>query len=165
MTLSTKVAVLNNGYVQQLDTPERIYNDPANQFVAGFVGSPQMNLLTLPCKGRYVLLGDFKMPLPESLVTPPPQIVLGIRPEHVRVARLEDAQTIRGRVYLVENLGMHYLLSVQVQSSHSEPIAVRVLLPTDQQWSNDEVALALPPQNLHWFDVQTGDRLVRRQLD
>lgn len=163
MTLSTKVAVLNNGYVQQLDTPERIYNDPANQFVAGFVGSPQMNLLTLPCLGRYVMLGDFKMPLPESLVTPPPQIVLGIRPEHVRVARPEDAQTIRGRVYLVENLGMHYLLSVQVQSSHSEPIAVRVLLPTDQHWSNNEVALALPPQNLHWFDVQTGDRLARRQ--
>jgi len=50
MTLSTKVAVLNNGYLQQLDPPERIYNHPASQFVAGFVGSPQMNLLTLPVR-------------------------------------------------------------------------------------------------------------------
>jgi multiple sugar transport system ATP-binding protein len=165
MTLSTKVAVLNNGYLQQLDPPERIYNHPANQFVAGFVGSPQMNLLTLPCQGRYAMLGDFKVPLPESLVTVPPQIVLGIRPENVHIARPGDTQTIRGRVYLVENLGMHYLLSVQVQNSHSEPIAVRALLPTEQSWSNEEITLALPPQNIHWFDLQTGDALVRPPLE
>ncbi len=73
MTLSTKVAVLNNGYLQQLDAPERIYNHPANQFVAGFVGSPQMNLLMLPCQGRHALLGDFKIPLPESTPTVPPR--------------------------------------------------------------------------------------------
>ena len=86
MTLSTKLAVLNNGYVQQLDPPERIYSHPANLFVAGFVGSPQMNLLTLPCQGRYAMLGGFKISLPQSLVTHPPQIVLEIRSEHVRIA-------------------------------------------------------------------------------
>lgn len=165
MTLSTKVAVLNNGYLQQLDPPERIYNYPANQFVAGFVGSPQMNLLTLPCQGRYAMLGDFKVPLPESLPTPPHQIVLGIRPEHVHIVQPDHTQTIRGRVYLVENLGMHYLLSVQVKNSHSEPISVRALLPTDKTWSNEEIILALPPQNIHWFDVQTGDGLLRRQSE
>lgn len=157
MTLSTKVAVLNNGYIQQLDPPERIYSHPANQFVAGFVGSPQMNLLTVRCQERYAMLGDFKVSLPESLVTVPPQIVLGIRPEHVRIAQPNDAQTIQGRVYLVENLGMHNLVSVQVQDSHSGAIALRTLLPTDQNWSNENITLALPPQNIHWFDIQTGD--------
>ncbi|MGL5793551.1 MAG: ABC transporter ATP-binding protein, partial [Waterburya sp.] len=55
MTLSTKVAVLNQGLIQQLDPPSRIYSHPANEFVASFVGSPQMNLLTLKCEGNKAL--------------------------------------------------------------------------------------------------------------
>ncbi|MUL37715.1 ABC transporter ATP-binding protein [Gloeocapsopsis dulcis] len=162
MTLSSKVAVLNNGYVQQLAPPDRIYSHPANLFVAGFVGSPQMNLLTLPCRGRYALLGDFQIPLLD-IPTVPPQIVLGIRPENVRVARPEDEYIIQGRVFLVEHLGMHNLVSVRINSSHSEPPTVRALLPTDQVWSNEEITLALPPQSSHWFDVESGDSLVGRQ--
>jgi multiple sugar transport system ATP-binding protein len=158
MTLSTKVAVLNNGYVQQLDPPERIYNHPANLFVAGFVGSPQMNLLTLPCQERYAILGNFRVKLPH-IPTVTPQIVLGIRPENVRIARPEDTQTIQGRVYLVENLGMHNLVSVRIASSQTESPILRALLPTDQNWSDAEITLALPPQNIHWFDVQSGDAL------
>jgi len=69
----------------------------------------------------------------------------GIRPENVHIARPGDTDD-RGRVYLVENLGMHYLISVQIQNSHSEPITVRALLPTDQSWSNEEITLALPPK-------------------
>jgi multiple sugar transport system ATP-binding protein len=162
MTLSTKVAVLNNGYVQQLDQPERIYSHPMTQFVAGFVGSPQMNLLTVRCQGRDALLGNFKIALPESTVTVPPQIVLGIRPENVRLAQPNDTQTIQGRVFLVEHLGMHNLVSVQVDNESTDPITVRALLPTDQNWSGEELTLALPPQNIHWFDVQTGDAVFRR---
>lgn len=162
MTLSTKVALLNNGYLQQLDPPDRIYNHPANLFVAGFVGSPQMNLLTLPCQGRYAMLGDFRIPLPQ-IPTVPSQIVLGIRPEHVRVAAASDTQTIRGQVFLVENLGMHSLVSVNVQS-HSESLTVRALLPPEQNWANQEITLALPPQNVHWFDVQSGDALLRQEM-
>ena len=158
MTLSTKVAVLNNGSVQQLDPPERIYNHPANLFVAGFVGSPQMNLLTLPCRDHHACFGDFKLQLPD-LPTVPPEIMLGIRPENVRIAHPEDTQTIRGQVYLVENLGMHNLVSVRVPSAQSESLTVRALLPTDQNWSDAEITLALPPQNAHWFDIQSGDKL------
>lgn len=157
MTLSTKVALLNNGYLQQLDPPDRIYNHPANLFVAGFVGSPQMNLLTLPCQGRYALLGEFQIPLPQ-IPTLPSQIVLGIRPEHVRVASGGDTQTIKGRVFLVENLGMHNLVSVSINSP-SQALTIRALLSPDQNWSNQEITLALPPQNIHWFDVQSGDVL------
>ncbi len=156
MTLSTKVAVLNNGNLQQLAQPQRIYTHPANQFVAGFVGSPQMNLLTLSCKGSAAYLGDFKIPIP--LPTVPPKIVLGIRPENVRLAKTEDPQTIQGQVYLVENLGMHNLISVRVNTTE-DGITIRALLPADQQWSGETVTLGLPPQSLHWFDVETGDRL------
>jgi len=158
MTLSTKVAVLNNGYIQQLDPPEHIYNHPANLFVAGFVGSPQMNLLTLTCQEHDAILGNFRVKLPD-LPTVPPQIVLGIRPEHVHIAQPDDPQTIQGRVYLVENLGMYNLVSVHVARSGSEPLSVRALLSPDQNWSDGEITLALPPQNIHWYDINSGDTL------
>ena len=156
MTLSTKVAVLYDGTLQQLGPPQQIYTQPANQFVAGFVGSPQMNLLTLRCEGNAAYLGNLSIPL--SLPTIPPNIVLGIRPEHVRLAQPEDTQTVQGQVYLVENLGMHNLLSVHLSAS-TNPVTLRVLLPADQQWGGEQVKLALPLQSMHWFDVETGDRL------
>ncbi|MGQ4648503.1 ATP-binding cassette domain-containing protein [Lyngbya aestuarii] len=159
MTLSTKVAVLFEGDVQQLDEPQRIYTQPANQFVAGFVGSPQMNLLTLSCQGNHALLGEFKISLP-NLAQVPPQIVLGIRPEDVSFAKPEDQQTIQGRIFLVENLGMQNLISVRVKGSDS--ITIRALLPLNLTWSEEEVTLAIPPQSIHWFDVKTGDRIANR---
>jgi multiple sugar transport system ATP-binding protein len=158
MTLSTKVAVLNDGLIQQLDPPELIYNQPANLFVAGFVGSPQMNLLTLPCKGHYAILGDANILLAD-IPTLPPEIILGIRPEHVRIAQANDTQIIQGQVYLVENLGMHNLVSVRVATSQTEPLTIRALLPPDQRWNNEEIRLALPPRNIHWFDINSGDAL------
>ncbi len=160
MTLSTRVAVLNNGYLQQLDAPEQIYNHPANQFVAGFVGSPQMNLFTLACEGTYALLGDFKTPLPD-LPTMPPQIVLGIRPEHVYLTKADMTATLKGKVFLVENLGMHNLVSVKVPNAKGDPIVLRLLLPPEL-WANRELSLTLVPEELHWFDVESGDSLVRQ---
>ncbi len=155
MTLSTQVAVLYEGVVQQLDSPDQVYNRPANRFVAGFIGSPQMNLLELKCEGSSAVLGDARISLPSSFVAPP-EVVLGIRPDHVRLATPQDTQTVEGHVFLVENLGMSYLLSVRVKGS--ENIVIRSLLPADHSWS-DDVTLALPPERLHWFNLQTGERM------
>ncbi|MCX7596773.1 MAG: TOBE domain-containing protein, partial [Fischerella sp.] len=110
----------------------------------------------------YAVLGNFQVPLPD-IPTVPPQIVLGIRPENVRIAQPSDTQTIQGRVYLVENLGMHYLVSVRIEGSQTGAITVRALLPTDQHWSGEDITLALPPEDIHWFDVQSGHALVKRQ--
>lgn len=160
MTLSTKVAVLSNGCVQQLDPPQRIYTHPANQFVAGFVGSPQMNLLTVPCQDHYAVLGGSKIPLPAS-VSARKQVVLGIRPENIALAQGEApvGETIPGKIFLVENLGMQNLISVQVQHPQAQSITLRALLPADQKWSGDGVSLVVPTETIHWFDVETGDRL------
>jgi multiple sugar transport system ATP-binding protein len=158
MTLSTKVAVLNNGSIQQLDPPHLIYNRPANQFVAGFVGSPQMNLFVLKCQGDFAILGDFGVTLP-NMPTAPPEIVLGIRPENVCFAEGNESseQTIKGEVYLVENLGMQNLISIRVKGLES--LTVRVLLPGDRQWNSESIELIFPPQLIHWFDVKTGERI------
>ena len=162
MTLSTKVAVLNNGFLQQLDTPERIYSQPANQFVAGFVGSPQMNFLKLHSEGNTALFGNTRMPLPLDLKlsTSSQEIILGIRPEHLVLTKSEDPQTIKGQVFLIENLGMHNLVSVRVQNPLGEPNTLRILLRMSEGISNGQtVVLTLPTQSIHWFDGATGDRL------
>jgi multiple sugar transport system ATP-binding protein len=67
-------------------------------------------------------------------------------------------------VYLVENLGMHYLVSVKVEGSPTGALTVRALLPIDQNWSGEDITLALPPENIHWFDVESGHALVKRQM-
>ncbi len=155
MTLSSQIAVLYDGLVQQLDPPHRIYTHPANRFVAGFVGSPQMNLLELECQGNEAVLGNFKIALP-NLPAVGPKIVLGIRPEDIRLAQPEDSQTIEGKVYLVEELGKENLISVKVEGSD---ITVRALFAADHNWEGDAVTLAMPGRLIHWFDLKTGDRL------
>lgn len=156
MTLSTRVAVLNDGFLQQLDSPKRIYLRPANCFVAGFIGSPQMNLLRLSCQGGAALLGPHKLPLPTALGQPS-EVILGIRPEHVRLARSGEESVIQGRVLLVENLGMNDLLTIEVRGLADH---LRALLPPDQTWGKQQIQLVLPTEALHWFDAQTSQRLI-----
>ncbi len=171
MTLSTNVAVLYNGNVQQLDTPQRIYTHPANQFVAGFVGSPQMNLFTLPCRQNYAYLGNVQVPLPLGLTTPD-RIVLGIRPEQVSVMISAETTstttptttpttivTLQGQITLVENLGMQVLVSLQIANDRGEPVFLRALLPVESYRVGDLLPVAISLEAVHWFDVRTGDRL------
>lgn len=157
MTLSTKVAVLNQGYLQQLDTPDRIYTHPANQFVAGFVGSPQMNLIPVVRRGQFAQLGHVKIPVPTA--TEVDQLVLGIRPEHLQIAPTNEPDTLEGDVFLVENLGMHKLVSLRVAHEQGAPVILRALLPPQEDWQHRRLSLVLPADHLHWFNGQTGDAL------
>ncbi len=166
MTLSTKVAVLNQGYLQQLDSPQRIYTHPANQFVASFVGSPQMNFLTLPCQGDAALLGEQKIALPAGQQRQ--QVVLGVRPEHIHLAQPQAPLTLRGTVQLVEPLGMHNLVTVHLDPAASpapQPTShLRFLLPMEQDLGRESVTLSLPHASVHWFDLETGERLGLAEL-
>ncbi len=148
MTLSTKVAVLYDGLVQQLDTPQGIYRHPANQFVAGFVGSPQMNLLPLPCQNHQAILGDFQIPLPKTNF-PFSHIILGIRPEAISVTQSEVENVIKGQVILIEPLGKDNLITLKVRGSE---INLRFLLPTDNQSLAETLTVTLPPSQIHWFN-------------
>ncbi|NJK47688.1 ABC transporter ATP-binding protein [Candidatus Gracilibacteria bacterium] len=153
MTLSTQVAVLYDGLLQQLDPPHRIYTHPANQFVAGFVGSPRMNLLELNCKNDAAILGNHSIKMP-NFSQMPAQIVMGIRPEDIRLTLETDAQTIEGRVYLVEELGKEKLINVRVKGTD---LTVRALLSAKQNWEDETVRLVLPNKSTHWFNYN-GDR-------
>ncbi|MGL5080317.1 MAG: ABC transporter ATP-binding protein [Microcoleaceae cyanobacterium] len=154
MTLSSKIAVLYDGYLQQLASPHEIYTRPANQFVAGFVGSPRMNLLTLDCQGNYALLGEYKVVLP-TLSISPTKIVLGIRPEAICLGDREGSRTIQGQVFLIEDLGKEKLLSIHINNSEQ---TLRATVPNSATWS-DPITLSLPRREMHWFNAETGERL------
>ncbi len=155
MTLSDKIAVLSEGYLQQLASPREIYSTPANKFIAGFVGSPQMNLLTLNCQGNTAILGENKISLP-PLKIQPNQVILGIRPEDISLGETKTGQPITGSIFLVEDFGKEKLLSLRVTGSDD---VVRLMVPSDRTWEGEHITVSLLNKQLHWFNPETGDRL------
>jgi multiple sugar transport system ATP-binding protein len=101
MTMGDRVAVLRDGVLQQCAPPRALYRNPANVFVAGFIGSPAMNLLTLPIRDHSVSLGDCAIPVPREITDTAAEIVVGIRPEHFEVG----SPGVEIEVEVVEELG------------------------------------------------------------
>lgn len=164
MSMSDRVAVMNHGVLQQVDSPERIYEWPANVFVAGFIGEPAMNLLAAAVRRE----GDrFALALGEDLeirVTPSltsrlsgrlrsQSVIAGIRPEHVRLAPAAQPNGwLRGVVAVREPRGDTDVLTVQVGPS---VLAVELTGPSDWR-EGDAVAIELPAERLHFFDAESG---------
>jgi multiple sugar transport system ATP-binding protein len=105
MTMGDRVAVLKDGVLQQCATPRELYENPTNSFVAGFIGSPAMNLATLPLTEGGVQLGDVVLPLPRSVVSAAGdlrEVVFGVRPESLQLVSEGGFELV---VELVEELG------------------------------------------------------------
>jgi multiple sugar transport system ATP-binding protein len=111
MTLGDRIVVLNGGIVEQVGSPLDLYDSPANLFVAGFLGSPKMNLLPAKATGRKG--GELSLQVGEAgrltigaradAAIPDGQVTLGLRPEHLELCKQEEG--LRGKVDLVEELG------------------------------------------------------------
>ena len=100
-------------------------------------------------------LGDFKIDLPDFSATKK-QIIMGIRPEDIRFSSTQNSGiNIKGKVILVEDLGKEKLLILQIENSEQN---IKALVPYHQNW-DDLVTLELPTKQIHWFDVDSGDRL------
>jgi multiple sugar transport system ATP-binding protein len=132
MTMGHRVAVMRDGELQQVDTPQRLYDAPTNLFVASFVGSPPMNLFEavverdngrLACK-----VGEVEVDLPADFAAERPslanyagrRIAVGIRPEDVREASGWDGARLRGRILLVESLGSEQLVHIEIAATPLE---------------------------------------------
>lgn len=162
MTLADRIAVMSNGKVEQYGTPDEIYNQPATTFVASFIGSPEMNLLTLPLRtqsgARGVFLGDLFLPLPaEFSAYQGDDIILGLRPEAVLRAQ-HQTETTTACILLIEPLGAETIVTLTV---HGQQVTGR--------WAADRTlttATTLPitidNQRLHWFDSQTRVNLATK---
>ena len=161
MTMGHRVAVLAGGHLQQCDTPRHLYDNPVNQFVAGFIGSPAMNLQTVPLTEAGVRLAGTTIPLPISVRTAASQaglseLVLGIRPEHLHLA--DGVGELHAEVMLVEELGADALLHVR-PAGGGNPMVARTegrKPPAPGQ----EVTFRVQPDDVFAFHPVTGARIA-----
>ncbi|MFD4367054.1 ABC transporter ATP-binding protein [Rhodococcus sp. NPDC058521] len=159
MTMGDRVAVLKDGRLQQCATPRDLYRSPANVFVAGFMGSPSMNLFTLPVTEQGVQFGDTAIPVPRQLrgENSEPEVVVGVRPEHLELA----ADGISMDVAVVEELGSDaYIYGRTSINGAAQEIVARA------DWRNpprkgETVKLHVDPEQLHLFSAVDGRRLSR----
>ena len=160
MTMGHRVAVLSGGRLQQCDTPRQLYDNPVNQFVAGFIGSPSMNLQTVPLTEGGARLAGTVIPLPTAVRAAADkdglrEIVLGIRPEHMHLA--DGAGEIKGEVMLVEELGADALLHVRLAGSRNQVVARAE--GRKPPAPGQDVTFRVQPDDVFAFDPVTGARI------
>ena len=166
MTLGTRIVVMKDGVVQQVDTPQNLYNAPGNLFVAGFIGSPQMNFLDAKVKvnGNDVTLtvGKYDMKLPASKAKAVidggydgKTVVMGIRPENVHDSQMfietSKDSVIECKINVYELLGAEVYLYFDCEGF---PMTARVD-PRTTARSGDTVKFALDMEKVHLFDKET----------
>ncbi|PTQ09800.1 sugar ABC transporter ATP-binding protein [Sphingomonas oleivorans] len=143
MTLADRIVVLNAGRIEQVGSPLDLYNRPANLFVAGFIGSPQMNFISLSTTGP----GASR------------EMVLGIRPEHLSISRDEQyLASFAGKIEFIENLGEQVLIYVNI--GQDRPLVAKVS-PDEDFALGQHVALKMEHGRAHYFDGESGMRLER----
>jgi multiple sugar transport system ATP-binding protein len=158
MTMGDRIAVMNQGQIQQIAPPLELYNHPANQFVAEFIGSPPMNFLPVQIKAPLQIHHpQFRLTLPEVWAPVLQQyngrfLTLGIRPEHLTLS-VPAPKNLSVKVELVEALGNDTYLSVSLP----EASTLQVRIPPDQFVRiGERIWLSITVDKIHLFDPQTG---------
>lgn len=179
MTMGDRVAVIKDGILQQVDTPQNLYDHPVNVFVAAFIGSPSMNLYECRVEDDALLLGSEKVALSPGVFDRRPAlrafdgkpVIVGIRPEDFEDAALADPSQghLTVTVALVEALGSEIMVhfSVDAPTVHSgDPDAVEKAVegsanavgrfsPRSTAKPDHEIEVAMDTENLHFFDPET----------
>jgi len=162
MTMGDRVAVMQLGVLQQVDTPLNLYDKPVNLFVAAFIGSPQMNLIKAHSKEGKAQIGDYLVPVDptasKQLGEGHTNITVGVRPEAWRLVS-ESEGGLPVDVTVVEELGADGFVygSCDVEGTPSNVI-VRVS-GRDHVAKGDRIHLTTDPQSVHVFDTDSGERL------
>ncbi|WP_026885840.1 ABC transporter ATP-binding protein [Clostridium beijerinckii] len=167
MTMGDRIVVMKDGYIQQADKPMVLYDSPANLFVAGFIGSPQMNFIdsTIEKKDNqyYVKFNSYSIPIPKSKGGEETfeayigkNVVLGIRPEHVSIENdfLEEHEksTLYAQIALHELMGAEVYLYVNFDN---KKLTVRASADTIVE-PGDMIKIAIDEYKMHLFDKETG---------
>ncbi|MBF0661615.1 MULTISPECIES: ABC transporter ATP-binding protein [unclassified Rhodococcus (in: high G+C Gram-positive bacteria)] len=157
MTMGDRVAVLDKGVLQQCASPRVLYNKPANVFVAGFMGSPAMNLFRLPVIDRGVRLDESYVPVPRDVVgqVTESEVTLGIRPEHLEISN----DGLPMDVDVVEELGSEaYVYGRAVVGGRDQQIVARSDWRSPPQ-KGERVHLRFDPEQVHIFRTSDGTRI------
>jgi multiple sugar transport system ATP-binding protein len=159
MTMGDRVAVMNLGVLQQVDSPLGLYDRPVNLFVAGFIGSPQMNLMAARAVDGEARIGQYTVPVdPTSERRMNGNITVGVRPEAWRIVSPEQGG-LPVSVTVVEELGSDaFVYGTSDVEGTPNNIVVRVST-RDTVHKGDTLHVTTDPHNVHVFDTETGERL------
>jgi multiple sugar transport system ATP-binding protein len=153
MSLADRVAVMREGVIQQLGTPDEIYNDPANMFVAGFIGSPAMNLVSGSIRGG-IFTSDDNTALVAIDSKDRDVVVLGARADDIDITEAGDGD-LDVPIYSFENTGENTLLTVQLGAQRIIARGERHL----RKDQGDRIGIRLNPGHIYLFDAETGIRI------
>jgi multiple sugar transport system ATP-binding protein len=160
MTMGDRVAVLKDGILQQVDTPLNLYDKPTNLFVAGFIGSPAMNLLRARNTEGHVKIGDIDIPIDrEAASRSKGDITVGVRPENWRI--VGEGEGIPVKITVVEELGADGFV---YGTSGAEGTPDNVIIRIDARRSHskgDTLHVTTDPEHVHVFDSESGERLSK----
>ena len=189
MTMGDRVAVMRGGRLQQCDTPQDLYDHPRNEFVAGFMGSPPMNLLRVGLEanadGIALVLGSQRLDVPTSYCSSHdlptvdgPGVVFGIRPEDVEVLDASSSDSIMTRVERREALGAEILVHLSLVDAEGDNAVivndsgafvarptrlVAKMGPRSGVAVGDQIQVRLNREHFHFFDADSGLSLRRNQ--
>jgi multiple sugar transport system ATP-binding protein len=160
MTMGDRVAVLKDGILQQVDTPRRMYDHPNNVFVAGFIGSPAMNLLTIPLDGNTLKFGAAEVPVPREAAQEAGdrEVTVGVRPEDMEL--VGQGQGLKTTVNVVEELGADAYVFGTAEVNGSEHDVIARVDGRKPPAKGEEVYFAPASGHLHLFSTSTGERLL-----
>ncbi|MDO5644143.1 MAG: sn-glycerol-3-phosphate ABC transporter ATP-binding protein UgpC [Dermabacter sp.] len=160
MTMGDRVAVLNGGVLQQIDSPRRMYDHPNNVFVAGFIGSPAMNLVEQKLTDQGVTFGGAVIPVDRATLSESNEnaVTVGVRPEDLEL--VGDGQGLAVEVDVVEELGADAYVYGRLAGSDetAKPIIARVD-GRRPPMKGETVYFRPKSDHVHLFDLKTGDRL------
>ncbi|MEV2221437.1 sn-glycerol-3-phosphate ABC transporter ATP-binding protein UgpC [Nocardia vinacea] len=159
MTMGDRVAVLREGKLQQIAKPRELYDDPVNTFVAGFIGSPGMNLLDAPVRDGAAALGDLRIPLPRTATGE--RVVVGIRPESWETTTETD-NSLAVAAELLEELGAESLIYSHGVTDEWNSRSGKVVARVDRRFQvalGDRLRLRPKLEEIFFFDGETEERL------
>jgi multiple sugar transport system ATP-binding protein len=155
LTMSTTIAVMREGVIQQLDSPDGIYHSPANLFVADFIGNPKVNLLEGVASGKNsVDLGGFKLAM--DMHNASGKVVVGVRPEDIAISTTADPGSVEFRAYSVLPSGADTTIVARLQDME---VTVKVM-GISRIKMDDKIWLKFEPKSLNLYDKESGNLIV-----
>lgn len=160
MTMADRMVVLKDGIIQQAGTPNEIYYEPCNLFVAGFIGAPQMNFIEGKMEGSRFLFGSNALSLPRDIADSLKmysgrELILGIRPEQFSVSDEEDKNTFAGELENKEFLGNYYILYVRIGET---VLACQIESMEDRFGSQVNIHFGM--EHIYFFDKETTELVI-----
>ena len=187
MTMGSRIVVMKDGFVQQIDTPKNIYNYPANKFVAGFIGTPQMNFYNAVYQvvdgevfldmgfAKIRLLKDFLPKIKDQVIITGKEVTIGIRPENIFLYEnhmdLSKIDVLEAKTTVVEALGSETIVYANLDkdndrgiTDNSTEVRIKMLSNFDVK-VGDVIKVAIDLTRIHLFDAETGESVVQRIPD